>query len=104
MEVTLSTGKKVTIREPTMEDRRACENVARHIHPTLPTAYLDDTTYNIELTKRLAGLEEKDINTLSERDFNMLQAAIATFYAPDKRRDEARKAFLETWQGVTSPN
>ncbi len=87
-----------------MEDRRACENVSRRIHPTLPTAYLDDTTYNVELTKRLSGLEEKDINTLSERDFNMLQAAISTFYTPDKLREQARKAFLETWQGASLQN
>ena len=44
-EVKLRNGKIIKVREPTLGDRRAAEQVARLPHPTLAAMVIDETAY-----------------------------------------------------------
>ncbi len=61
----------------------------------MPAAYVDQSVYDVELVKRVAGLSDKDVNELPDRDFKILLASVDISYLPDNKRSEAQKAFLE---------
>lgn len=93
-EVKLRSGKIVKVREPTLGDRRAAEQVARRPHPTLAAMVVDETAFSVEMVKRLTDMPEKELNELPDSDFTKLVSAYSIYYVPESRRAEV-KAFLE---------
>lgn len=99
MEIVLSeppyTDRKITLKDAIdMGVIRAAESKARLIHPTLPTAYVDDSLYADALIALMTDLTDDEVKKLHPADHADIMREINLLQTKTRDRQGVR-AFLE---------